>query len=263
MKQGLSILSCVAALGCLWALSACDKKNEETPVAFEFSVTAPGGADISAVRQFTYGEKADYSFTAKGLKGIDAAAPQGWTVSSSVGSKTISVTAPGPKYFGGLVASIWDNTKGSMTKCSNEGPIKFNFGSVITNGMQAGGVIGTCAGAITNTACMQSVQAETRRVGGFAGGIWNEGLLENCYNKGKVICTTKRVAAAFAVVGDKVVLKNCSNEGEIKCGTVDGAQGKAWSPLVAGLCAISGEGATVNYIPKDQWNNNTILSWLQ
>ena len=807
----------MAVLGCLWALSACDKKNEETPVAFEFSVTAPGGADISAVRQFTYGEKADYSFTAKGLKGIDAAAPQGWTVSSSVGSKTISVTAPGPKdntaaasgdivitasatdgqkkevtlkvavvdaaivytvkdlpatvdfyygmskeydtqssnveivdvsapqgwtvnasasklqvtapartvadaatsgtitltpkspkgnagtavslgvnivvnapelafdattiqrvafgsvivltattaehlakvetmstpkgwqaaynlsakrlaitapafqdqdtegagdillmatsdsgdqlevsvpvslvginsaadfmafaeavsggndltpysyqneivlnndinlasqpnnvfvtgtftgvfngrdhainfeistdqaqaglfakveqatiknlkttgailhsgqsvkvtmsaialvalqarfenvsnyasltqtgsnedswgyvaglvcdqqkdatytnchnygpitcvspkYFGGLVASIWDNTKGSMTKCSNEGPIKFNFGSVITNGMQAGGVIGTCAGAdwqfiecynsgsitydlakygirvlggfagmaqgyyekcyntgaITNTACMQSVQAETRRVGGFAGGvwesngyshhskgcyntgniteigdyiggfigmaeytahfendyntgnimsisqndipyrvggfaggIWNEGLLENCYNKGKVICTTKRVAAAFAVVGDKVVLKNCSNEGEIKCGTVDGAQGKAWSPLVAGLCAISGEGATVtienckntgsvtgmgqfsecvqslyaceatahklkdpaydgsdktlcdqaskdasagatvNYIPKDQWNNNTILSWLQ
>lgn len=218
----------MAVLGCLWALSACDKKNEETPVAFEFSVTAPGGADISAVRQFTYGEKADYSFTAKGLKGIDAAAPQGWTVSSSVGSKTISVTAPGPKYFGGLVASIWDNT-----------------------------------GAITNTACMQSVQAETRRVGGFAGGIWNEGLLENCYNKGKVICTTKRVAAAFAVVGDKVVLKNCSNEGEIKCGTVDGAQGKAWSPLVAGLCAISGEGATVNYIPKDQWNNNTILSWLQ
>ena len=41
------------------------------------------------------------------------------------------------------------------------------------------------------------------RVGGFGGGIWNEGLLENCDNKGKVICTTKRVAAAFAVVGDK------------------------------------------------------------
>ena len=67
----------------------------------------------------------------------------------------------------------------------------------------------------------------------------------NINNKGKVICTTQRVAAAFAVVGDTVVLKNCSNEGEIKCGATTLALGKAWSPLVAGLCAISGDGATV------------------
>ena len=817
MKKGLFILQCMAVLGCLWAVSACEKQNEETPVAFEFTVTAPGGTDIGAVRQFTYGEKADYTFSAKGLKGIDATAPQGWTVTSSVGTKTISVTAPGakdktaaaggdivltakatdgqskevtlkvtvvdadivftvkdlpatvdfyygmskeydiqssnvetvevsapkgwtvnageaklsvtapartatdaatsgtvtltpksprgnagtavsfgvnivvnapelvfdpapaqrvafgsstvltataaehlakvetvsapkgwqaaydlagkkltvsapafdatgiegagtlllmatsdsgdqlevsvpvslaginsaadfmafadavgnggsltaytyneeivlngdidlagqpnnvfvtgtftgvfngrnnainyeistdqaqaglfakvenatiknlkttgailhsgksvkvtmsaialfalearfenvsnyatltqtgtnedswgyvaglvcdqqkdatytnchnygaitcvsPKYFGGLVASIWDNTKGTMTGCSNEGAIKFNFNGLITNGMMAGGVIGTCAGAdwsfiechnsgsitydlaqygirvlggfagmaqgyyekcynsgdITNTACLQSVQAETRRVGGFAGavwesngythhskdcyntgniteigdyiggfigmseytahyendyntgnvfsisqndipyrvggfsaGMWDDSLLENCYNKGKVTCTTKRAAAAFAIVGDRVKVKNCSNEGEIKCGAVDGALGKAWSPLVAGLCAVVGDGATVTienckntgsvtgmgqfsecvqslyasegaahklsdpawdgsdktvcdqaskdasagasvtYIPKDQWSNNTILSWIQ
>jgi len=344
------------------------------------------------------------------------------------------ITCVSPKYFGGLVASIWDKTKGTMTKCSNEGAIKFNFNGLITNGMMAGGVIGTCAGAdwsfiecyntgsitydlpkygirvlggfagmaqgyyekcyntgdITNTSIMESVQSETRRVGGFAGGvwesngythhskscyntgnikeigdyiggfigmseftshfendyntgnvtsisekdipyrvggfgggIWNEGVLEGCYNKGTVITATKRVAAAFAVVGDNVVLKNCYNEGEIKCGAVDIALGKAWSPLVAGLCAISGDGATVTiencrntgpvtgmgqfeacvqslyasegaahklsdpswsgsdkttcdqaskdasaaakvtYIPKDQWSNSTILSWLK
>ena len=344
------------------------------------------------------------------------------------------ITCVSPKYFGGLVASIWDNTHGTMTKCSNEGPIKFNFNGLITNNMMAGGVIGTCAGSdwrfiecynsgsitydlanygirvlggfagmaqgyyekcyntgnITNSVCLQSVQSSTRRVGGFAGavwesngythhskncyntgniteigdyiggfigmseytahfendyntgnvfsisqndipyrvggfggGIWDDALLENCYNKGSVTATTKRVAAAFAVVGDRVVVKNCSNEGEIKCGAVDVALGKAWSPLVAGLCAISGDGATVTienskntgkvtgmgqfsecvqslyasegaahklqdpswdgsdktkcdqaskdasagatvvYIPKDQWSNNTILSWIQ
>ena len=344
------------------------------------------------------------------------------------------ITCVSPKYFGGLVASIWDNTKGTMTKCSNEAPIKFNFNGLKTNGMMAGGVVGTCAGAdwsfiesynsgsitydlakygirvlggfigmaqgyfekcynagaITNTVVMDSVQESTRRVGGFAGatwesngythhskdcyntgniteigdyiggfigmseanahyendyntgnvlavsqvdvpyrvggfggGIWNDALLENCYNKGKVICTTKRVAAAFAVVGDSVVLKNCSNEGEIKAGATTLALGKAWSPLVAGLCAISGDGATVTienckntgavtgmgqaeqlvqslyasegtahkladpswegadlttcdqaskdasagasvtFIPKDQWSNATIFSWLQ
>ena len=344
------------------------------------------------------------------------------------------ITCVSPKYFGGLVASIWDNTKGTMTKCSNEGPIKFNFNGLITNSMMAGGVVGTCAGAdwsfiecynsgsitydlanygirvlggfvgmaqgyyekcyntgdITNTVAMQSVQQETRRVGGFAGatwesngythhskdcyntgnvtevgayiggfigmseanahyendyntgnvlavsqnyvpyrvagfggGVWNDALLENCYNKGKVICTTQRVAAAFAVVGDTVVLKNCSNEGEIKCGATTLALGKAWSPLVAGLCAISGDtatvtienckntgavtgmgqaeqlvqslyasegvahkladpswegsdqticdqaskdasaGASVTFIPKEQWSDALILSWLQ
>lgn len=266
------------------------------------------------------------------------------------------ITCVSPKYFGGLVASIWDKTKGTMTKCSNEGAIKFNFNGLKTNSMMAGGVIGTCAGAdwrfiecyntgsitydlpkfgirvlggfvgmaqgyyekcyntgsITNTACMNSVQEATRRVGGFAGatwesngythyskdcyntgnvteigdyiggfigmseanahyendyntgnvlaisqydipyrvggfggGVWNDAVMENCYNKGKVTATTKRVAAGFAVVGDNVVVKNCRNEGEIKCGANEAALGKPWSPLVAGLCAISGDTATV------------------
>lgn len=266
------------------------------------------------------------------------------------------ITCVSPKYFGGLVASIWDNTTGTMTKCSNEGAIKFNFNGLKTNAMMAGGVIGTCAGAnwsffecyntgsitydlmsfgirvlggfvgmaqgyyekcyntgsITNTACFNSVQESTRRVGGFAGatwedngythhskdcyntgniteigdyiggfigmseanahyendyntgnvlaisqydipyrvggfggGVWNDAVLENCYNTGKVTATTKRVAAGFAVVGDEVVVKNCRNEGEIKCGANEAALGKPWSPLVAGLCAISGDGATV------------------
>ena len=267
-----------------------------------------------------------------------------------------AITCVSPKYFGGLVASIWDKTKGTMTDCSNAGAIKFNFNGLITNNMMAGGVVGTCAGAdwqfigchnsgnisydlakygirvlggfvgmaqgyyencyntgnITNTACLESVQEATRRVGGFAGGVWEsngythhskgcynsgnitevgdyiggfigmseytahyendyntgnilaisqkyvpyrvggfgggmweDALIENCFNKGKVICTTQRVAAGFAVVGDRVKLKNTYNEGEIKCGAVDGATSKAWSPLVAGLCAISGESATV------------------
>ena len=266
------------------------------------------------------------------------------------------ITCVSPKYFGGLVASIWDNTTGTLTKCSNEGPIKFNFNGLKTDGMMAGGVIGTSAGAdwrfiesynsgsitydlpnrgirvlggfagmaqgyyekcyntgnITNTACLNSVQEATRRVGGFAGatwedngythyskdcyntgniteigdyiggyigmseanahyendyntgnvfaisqvdipyrvggfggGIWNDALVENCYNTGKVTATTKRVAAGFAVAGDDVVLKNCRNEGEIKCGANEAALNKPWSPLVAGFCAISGDGATV------------------
>lgn len=344
------------------------------------------------------------------------------------------ITCVSPKYFGGLVASIWDNTQGTMTDCSNEGPIKFNFNNLITNSMLAGGVFGTDAGSnwsfircynsgsitydldkyglralggfagmgvgyfencynsgdITNTLSMQSAPGDTRRiggfvgaawedngfthhskgcyntgnitdvgqyiggfiamsdnyahfendyntgnitsistayvptrVGGFGGGIWNDALLEGCYNKGKVICTTSRVASAFAVVGDQVVLKNCSNEGEIKCGATTLALGKAWSPLVAGLCAISGDtatvtienckntgavtgmgqaeqlvqslyasegvahkladpswegsdqticdqaskdasaGASVTFIPKEQWSDALILSWLQ
>ena len=343
------------------------------------------------------------------------------------------ITCVSPKYFGGLVASIWDNTEGTMTDCSNEGPVKFNFNNLNTNSMLAGGVFGTDAGSnwrfircynsgsitydldkfgiralggfagmgigyfedcynsgdITNTLSMQSAPGETRRiggfvgaawedngfthyskgcyntgnitdvghyvggfiamsdnyahfendyntgnvisisqafvptrVGGFGGGIWNDALLEGCSNKGTVICTTSRVAAAFSVVGDEVVVRNCSNEGQIKCGATELALGKAWSPLVAGLCAISGDGATVTienskntgavtgmgqfkecvqslyasegaahkasdpdwegsdlttcdqaskdasagasvtYIPKDQWSNNTIFSWL-
>ena len=267
-----------------------------------------------------------------------------------------AITCVSPKYFGGLVASIWDNTQGTMTKCSNEAAIKFNFNGLKTNGMMAGGVIGTCAGAdwrfiecynsgsitydllksgirvlggfvgmaqgyyekcynsgnITNTDCLNSVQESTRRVGGFAGatwesngythhskdcynsgniteigeyiggfigmseagahyendyntgnvfaisqvdipyrvggfggGMWNNALLEGCYNTGKVTATTKRVAAGLAVVGDSVVLKNCRNEGEIKCGANEVALGKPWSPLIAGLCAISGDTATV------------------
>ena len=47
------------------------------------------------------------------------------------------------------------------------------------------------------------------------------------------------------MVGDNVVLKNRRNEGEIKCGANEAALNKPWSPLVAGLCAISGDGATV------------------
>lgn len=345
------------------------------------------------------------------------------------------ITCVSPKYFGGLVASIWDKTEGTMTECSNEGPIKFNFNNLKTNSMFAGGVFGTDAGsnwrfircynsgsitydldkygiralggfagmgigyfencynsgAITNTLCMQSgAPSDNRRiggfvgaawedngfthhskgcyntgnisdvgqyiggfiamsdnyahfendyntgnitsistayvptrVGGFGGGIWNDALLEGCYNKGRVICTTSRVASAFAVVGDQVVLKNCSNEGEIKCGATTLALGKAWSPLVAGLCAIAGDtatvtienckntgavtgmgqaeqlvqslyasegvahkladptwegsdqticdqaskdasaGASVTFIPKEQWSDALILSWLQ
>lgn len=345
------------------------------------------------------------------------------------------ITCVSPKYFGGLVASIWDNTEGTMTDCSNEGPIKFNFSNLNTNSMLAGGVFGTNAGSnwrfircynsgsitydldqygiralggfagmgvgyfencynsgsITNTLCMQSgAPSDNRRiggfvgaawedkgfthhskgcyntgnitdvgqyiggfiamsdnyahfendyntgniisistayvptrVGGFGGGIWNDALIEGCYNKGRVICTTSRVAAAFAVVGDEVTLKNCSNEGEIKCGATTLALGKAWSPLIAGLCAIAGDkatvtienckntgavtgmgqaeqlvqslyasegvahkladptwegsdltscdqaskdasaGASVTYIPKDQWSDAVILSWLQ
>ena len=344
------------------------------------------------------------------------------------------ITCVSPKYFGGLVASIYDETEGTMTDCSNEGPIKFNFNGLNTNNMIAGGVIGTDDGAdwrfircynsgsitydlgtyglralggfggmavgyfedcynsgnITNTLSTNSAPTEHRRIGGFAGaawednnvthyskgcyntgnitdvgtyiggfiamsdnyahfendyntgniisvsltyvpprvggfggGIWNDALLEGCSNKGKVICTSSRVAAAFSVVGDEVVLKNCSNEGEIKCGANEQALGKVWSPLVAGLCAISGDGATVTienckntgavtgfgqneicvqslyasegaihklgdpswegsdkttcdqaskdasagasvtYIPRDQWSDATILSWLQ
>jgi hypothetical protein len=147
--------------------------------------------------------------------------------------------------------------------------------------------------------------------------------VENCYNTGKVTATTKRVAAGFAVAGDEVVLKNCRNEGEIKCGANEAALNKPWSPLVAGFCAISGDGATVTiencrntgavtgfgqhenlvqslyasegaahklgdptwegddkticdqaskdasagasvtYIPRSEWNNSIILSWIQ
>ena len=98
MKKNFFIFQTLAALCCLWALFGCEKKQEDPQqVAFEFTVTAPGGQDLSAVRQFIYDEKADYSFTAKGLKGVEAAAPQGWTVSTSVGAKTISVTAPSAK----------------------------------------------------------------------------------------------------------------------------------------------------------------------
>lgn len=344
------------------------------------------------------------------------------------------ITCVSPKYFGGLVASIYDKTEGSMTDCSNEAPIKFNFNNLKTNGMLAGGVFGTndgsnwrfircynsgsitydldkfgiralggfagmgvgyfenCynSGDITNTVSMQSAPGETRRiggfvgaawedngfthhskgcyntgnitdvghyiggfiamsdnyahfendyntgniisisqawvptrVGGFGGGIWNDAVIEGCYNKGKVICTTSRVAAAFSVVGDQVVVKNCSNEGEIKCGATELVLGKSWSPLVAGLIAIAGDdatvtienskntgkvtgmaqyqecvqslyasegiahkvhdpawegadqtvcdqaskdasaGASVTFIPKDQWSTTTIFSWLQ
>ena len=267
-----------------------------------------------------------------------------------------AITCVSPKYFGGIVASIWDKTVGEMRNCSNEGQIKFNFNGLKTDGMHAGGVYGTNCGAdwkfyncynsgdisynlgtqgirvlggfagmaqgyfencyntgnVTNLGYLETAPSEIRRVGGFAGGtwedsglyhyskncyntgnvtevgdyiggyigmseysakyencynsgnvvsisknfislrvggfaggMWNDGIMINCTNKGKVICTTRRVAAGLAVVGDDVQLIGCSNEGEVKVGTVEGYTAKAWSPIIAGLCVMSGTGAAV------------------
>lgn len=93
MKRRFLILSLLALA--VSAIAGC--KKDEPASSFEFSVTDPDGKDIAEIRQFSFGEKVTYKFTAKALKEIHTVAPTGWTATATVGSKSIVVTAPDAK----------------------------------------------------------------------------------------------------------------------------------------------------------------------
>lgn len=97
MKTKSLLVTTLALLCGLSAITGCKKSDEPVAAAFEFNVTAPDGKDITAVRQFNYGDQYSYSFTAKGLKKVEATAPQGWSATATVASKAIAITAPSAK----------------------------------------------------------------------------------------------------------------------------------------------------------------------
>lgn len=123
--------------------------------------------------------------------------------------------------IGGIVGT---NYTGNIQNCSVDGSFQ---GSVTEDEFsRVGGIASLNWGNIYNCYNMATIESvvETGILGGIAGNVGEEAMIQNCYNVGK-IGSTKNASGIAAYVGSKCIVANCySLEGTSPAlfGTMDG-----------------------------------------
>lgn len=107
----------------------------------------------------------------------------------------------------GSGAVVGAMTGGRVENCVNKAPV------VITQELGQGGIVGAMYGGTVSGCINDANIAGSTNVGGIAGYVDRGGIIENCYNRGKIFFTGFYAGGLVGFLVDGT-LKNCYNCGE-------------------------------------------------